>query len=121
MQDAGDADLGAQMFGVGGNREHGLRGGLEQETVDDSLVLVGDGSDLSGQREDDMEVGNLKQLGLAILHPGKCLTALTLRTVTVATTAVGDDGMATLGVLAARDIAAKRRRAAGLYRASTSL
>ena len=39
---------------------------------------------------------------------------MTLRTVTVATTAVCDEGMATLGVLAARDITSKRRRAAGL-------
>jgi len=39
VQDAGDADFGAQMFGVGGNREHGVRGGLEQESVNLCLVL----------------------------------------------------------------------------------
>jgi hypothetical protein len=33
-----------------------------------------------------VKVGHLQQLGLAILHPGKCLTALTLGAVTVATT-----------------------------------
>src|SRR5215475_7120145 len=63
------------------------------------------------------KVGDLKELGLALLHPGKCLTALALRTVTVATAAVCDDGMATLRVLAACGIAAKGRRAAGLDRA----
>src|SRR5262245_44403557 len=117
VQDAGDANFGAQMFGVGGNREHGVRGGLEEEIVDYGLVLIGDGSDLGRQREDDVKVGDLKEFGLAVLHPGKCLTALTLRAVTVAAAAVCDDGMATFGVLAACDIAAKRRRAAGLDRA----
>jgi hypothetical protein len=105
------------MLGVGGNRQHGIGGGLEEEIVDYGLVLVGNGSDLGGQREDDVKVGDLEELGLALLHPRKCLTALALRAMTVATAAVGDDGMATLGVLAACDIAAKRCRAAGLDRA----
>src|SRR5262245_64414628 len=93
VQDRGDADLGTEVFGIGGDGEHGVRGGLEQETVDLSLVVVGDGSDLGGQREDNMEVGNLKQLGLAIFHPCKCLTALTLRAATVATTTIRYDGV----------------------------
>jgi hypothetical protein len=59
----------------------------------------------------------LQQLRLALFHPGKCLTAVTLRTVTVAATAVRDDRVGALRVLAARDIAAKRRGAAGLDRA----
>jgi hypothetical protein len=101
VQDRGDADLGTEVLGVGGNGEHGL----------------GDGADLGGQREDDVEVGDLQQLGLALFHPGKCLTALAIRAMTVAATAVRDDGMATLRVLAARDIAAKRRGAEGLNRA----
>src|SRR5262245_44008575 len=90
VQDACDADFGAQMFGVGGNGEHGVGGGLEEEIIDYGLVLVGDGADLGGQREDDVKIGDLEQLGLALLHPGKCLTALALWTVTVATAAVGD-------------------------------
>jgi len=58
MQDAGDADFGAEVLGVGGNGEHGLRRGPEQEIVNHGLVLVGDNPDLGGQREDDVEVGN---------------------------------------------------------------
>jgi len=42
---------------------------------------------------------------------------LALGTVAVATTAVRDHRVAALGVLATRDVAAKRRRAAGLDRA----
>ena len=70
MQDGGDADPGAEMLGVGGNRQHGLGRRLEQQIVDHGLVLVGDGADLGGQREDDVEIGDRKQLGLALLHPG---------------------------------------------------
>ena len=72
---------------------------------------------LGTARENVQKVGDLEQLGLALLHPGKCLAALALRAVTVATATVCDDGMATFGVLAARNIAAKRRCAAGLDRA----
>src|SRR5262245_66062838 len=111
VQDSSDADFGTEMLGVAGNRQHGVGGGVEEEIVDYGLVVVGDGSDLGGQREDDVKVGGLKSFGLALLHPGKRLTALALWTVTVATAAVSDDGMATFGVLAACDIAAKRRRA----------
>src|SRR5271155_2892564 len=39
---------------------------LEQEVVDDGLVLVGDDADLRRQREHDVEVGHLQQLGLVL-------------------------------------------------------
>jgi hypothetical protein len=41
----GEADLDAESLGIGGNRQHCLRGSLEQEIVDNGLVLVGDGCD----------------------------------------------------------------------------
>src|SRR5262249_17932163 len=59
------------------------------------------------------EIGDLQQLGLALLHPGKCLTALALRAVTVAAAAEGNDGVGALRVLAARDKTSKRRSATG--------
>src|SRR6516162_283184 len=114
MQDCGDADLGAEVLGVGGNGQHGVGGSLEQETVDLCLVLVSNGSNLGWEREDDVKVGDLQQLGLALLHPCKCLTALTLWAVAVPATAVRDYGVGALVVLAARDIAAECRGAAGL-------
>src|SRR5215468_2506284 len=112
VQNCGDADLGTQVLRVSGNGQHGVRGGLEQEIVDHSLVLVGDGSNPGGQRKHDVKVGDLQQLGLAILHPCKCLTALTLRAMTVATTAIRYDGVSALLILAAGDIAAERGSAA---------
>jgi hypothetical protein len=39
----GEADLDAEVLGIGRSRAHCLRGSLEQEIVDDGLVLVGDG------------------------------------------------------------------------------
>ena len=38
MQHGGDADAGAEMLGIGGDRGQGLGGGLEQEIVDDRLT-----------------------------------------------------------------------------------
>src|SRR5258708_29970761 len=44
-------------------RSHGLGRSLEQDVVDHGLVLVGDVSDLSRQREHDVEVRHRQQLG----------------------------------------------------------
>jgi hypothetical protein len=44
--------FGAEVLGIGGNGEHRFRRGLEQKRADDGLVLVGDGPDLGGERED---------------------------------------------------------------------
>jgi hypothetical protein len=60
VQHGGDADLGTQMFGVSRNREHRIRGGLEEKIVDYGLVLIGDGSDLGGQGEDNVKVRDFK-------------------------------------------------------------
>src|SRR5262249_59795065 len=88
----------------------------EQEIGNHGLVLVGDGCDLGGQREDNMEIGDLQQLGRALLHPGKGLTALALGAVPIAAAAVSDVRVGAPWVLTTRDVAAKRRGAAGLDR-----
>ena len=45
VEHGGDADLGAEVFGIGGDGEHGVGRGLEQQVVDHGLVLVGDVGD----------------------------------------------------------------------------
>ena len=65
VQHGGDADPGAQMLGVGGDRQHGLGRDLEQEIVDHGLVLVGDVGDRRRQREHHVIVRHRQQLGLA--------------------------------------------------------
>ena len=46
------ADMGAEVLGVGRDREQRLGRRTEQQVVDDRLVLVGDWSDLGRQSED---------------------------------------------------------------------
>ena len=45
MQDGQDADAGAEVLGVGRDRDQRLGRGLEQQIVDHGLVLIGDVGD----------------------------------------------------------------------------
>ena len=110
----GDADLGAEMLGIGGDAQQRLRRGLEQGVVDHRLVGVGDVGDRRGQREDDMIIGHRQQLGPARFEPIVCGRRLTFRAMPIAARVVGD--VEIRAVLAARDVAAERCRAAGLDR-----
>ena len=76
---------GAEVFGIGGNSQQRLGGRAEQQVVDDSLVLIGDRSDLSRQREHDVEITDRQQIGLARREPIRRLRALTLWAMAVAT------------------------------------
>ena len=69
MEHGGDADPGAEMLGVSRDRQHRLGGGPEQQVVDDRLVLEGDVGDLGRQREDDVEIADRQQVGLALGEP----------------------------------------------------
>ena len=48
MENRGEADFGAEMFGIGGDGEHGLGAGFEQQIVDHPLVLIGNVGDQAG-------------------------------------------------------------------------
>lgn len=69
MQNGEEADLGAEMLGIGGDGAQRLGGGAEQQTVDERLVLVRNGRNGLRQREDDVKVLRVEQLGAAILQP----------------------------------------------------
>ena len=114
VQHGGDADAGAEMLRIGGDRQHGLGRDLEQEIVDHGLVLVGDVGDRRRQREHHVIVRHRQQLGLALGEPFLRGGALALRAVPVAAGVVGDGRIG--AVLAARDMAAEGRRAAALDR-----
>ncbi len=114
VQDGQDADASAEMLGIGGDGEHGLGRGLEQQIVDHRLVLIGDVGDPSGQREHHVEIRYRQKLRLALGQPFPCRCGLALRAVPVAAGVIGDDGVST--VLAALDMATERRRAAALDR-----
>ena len=114
VEHGGDADAGAEVLAVGGDGAQRLGRGPEQEVVDHRLVLVGDGGDLGGQREDHVEVRDRQQVGLAGRQPVPCRRALALRAVPVAAGVIGDALLA--AAQAALDMAAERGGAAGLDR-----
>jgi len=90
VQHGGDADPSAEMLRVRRDPQHGLGRRLEQQVVDDGLVLVRDVGDLGRQREDDVEVSDRQQIGLALGEPGAGGRTLALGTVPVAAAVVGD-------------------------------
>ena len=114
VEHGGDADPRAEMLRVGGDRQHGLGRRLEQQVVDDRLVVEGDVGDLGRQREDDVEVSDRQQVGLALGQPGARGGALALGAVPVAAAVVGDPPVA--AVLAGLDMTAEGGGAAMLDR-----
>ncbi len=58
LERGGDADAGAEVTRVGGDRQHGLRCRPEQQIVNRGLVVEGDVGDLGRYREDDVEVAD---------------------------------------------------------------
>jgi hypothetical protein len=78
VEHGGGADARAEVPGILGDRQQRLGRGAEQEVVDDCLVLVGDRGDLGRQREDDVEIADRQQIGLAGREPIRRCRALTL-------------------------------------------
>jgi hypothetical protein len=105
MEHGGGADASTQMPGIGSDREQRLGSRAEQQIVDDRLVLVGDWGDLGRQREDQVEIADRQQVGLAGGEPVPRCRTLTLGTMAVATRVVGDAAVA--AILAALDMAAE--------------
>jgi hypothetical protein len=114
VEHGGDTDAGTEVFGIGRDRENGLARGLEQQIVDHRLILIGELSDRRREREDHVEVGHRQELGLALGEPPLCRRALAFWAMAIATGIVGDGRVS--AVLAARDMAAERRRPTALDR-----
>ena len=83
-----EADLGAQMLGIGSDGGQGLGGGAEEHAVEEIFVLVSDGSDRFGNREDDMKIVRRQNLGGSFFDPLGTREGLTLWTVAVAAAVV---------------------------------
>ncbi len=114
VQHGSKADLGAQMLGIGGDRQQRLSGRLEQDVADDSLVLIGDRSYRRRQGEHHMVIRNRQQFRLPVGQPGFGRHALTFGAVAVATGVIGDAQGAAVG--ASIDMTAEGRGAAFLDR-----
>jgi hypothetical protein len=89
VKDRNDADLSAEMFGVGGDRAQCRGHCLEQDGVNCGLVLERDLGDGRWQREDDMKIWDGQQLSLPGSEPVHSSFTLALRAVPVPAGIVG--------------------------------
>src|SRR2546427_5782135 len=110
MQYGEEADLRAQTFGVSSDGGQGLGGGSEQNAVDQLFVLVSDGSNLCGNREDDMEIVCRENFGPSFFDPLRTSERLALWTVAVTAAVVA--GALVVTVVAPLEMAAAGGRAA---------
>ena len=112
MEDGEEADLGAEVLGIGGDLAQGAGRGAEEQVVERALVLQGEGGDLGGQREDDVVVLAVEQFVAALGEPGGAGRALALGAVAVAAGAVAVAPVA--AAVALLHLAAESGRAAAL-------
>ena len=85
-----EPDLGAQMTGIRRDGPQRLGDRPEEEAIDDGLVLVGDGGDRRGHREDDVEVVDGEQVRSARIDPRGAGERLARRAMAIATRVVPD-------------------------------
>ena len=90
VQDGSDADVGAEVLGVGRDGGERLGRGRKQQSIDLGLVLVGDRADCGWQREHHVEVRHRQQFGFARRKPRLGGRPLALGAVPVAARVIGD-------------------------------
>ena len=112
MEHGEEADLGAEMLRIGGDRAQRLGRGPEQDCVDRRLVLERDLGRRRRQGEHDMEVRHRQQLGLTGGKPLDAGLPLALRAMPVVARVIGAADEAAIG--AGLGVAAQRRRSAQL-------
>src|SRR5215471_3873190 len=95
VEDGEEANLSAQMFGIGGDGAQGLGGGAEQNPVDHFFVLVSDGGNLFRHRKDHMEVLGIQKFSAAFLEPFRSGERLTFWTVSIRARVISITLMAT--------------------------
>src|SRR5713101_3071540 len=108
------ADLGAQMLGIGSDGGQGLGGGAEENAVDVTFVLVSDGSNLCGNREDDMKIVRRENFGRSFFDPLRTSERLAFWAMTVAAAVV--TGPLVITAVAPLKMTAESCRAAHLDR-----
>lgn len=99
VEDGGDAgrppDLGREVPGIAGEGGERVGGGAEEEIVDHTGSVEGQGAEFVGQGEDDVEVVDGEKVGAPRLEPVGLSQCLALRTVTVAARVVDGAPMPT--------------------------
>src|SRR5258708_11992626 len=79
-----EADLGAEMFGIGRGGGEGWGWGWEQNGVNESVVLVRNGGDRLGQGEDDMKIRSWENFRFPFFDPFRPRQRLALGAMSVA-------------------------------------
>jgi hypothetical protein len=92
MQDAEEADLRAEMFGIGGYFQQSGRGGLEQESKQNLFVLPHQWDQRVRHAEDQMKIVHRQQLLLTFREPLFACISLAFWTMPVPAGVVGDAG-----------------------------
>jgi hypothetical protein len=90
VQHCEEADLCAEMCGVGGDGAKRLGRSAEEDAVDHRFVGSGDDRDLAGDGEHDVEVRRVEQFGLAVLDPRRAGERLAGRAMAIAAAVVPD-------------------------------
>jgi hypothetical protein len=103
VEHGGDADARAEMARVSRDGQHGLGCCPEQEIVSHRFVVKGDVGNLSRDGEDDVEIADREQIGLARGQPFPRLRSLTSRAMAVTTTYVDGPGFASNFLLHSRN------------------
>lgn len=114
VKHGGDADLGTQPSGVGGDGLQCLSRNPHQQCIHDRLVLESDLGDCRRQGEDHVEVRDRQQIGDTGRDPLLARRPLALRTVAIAAGIIGDTCQVT--VVARIDVTAELRRPASFDR-----
>src|SRR5207244_4806331 len=69
MEHGDEADIGAEMLGIGGNSAQRLGGCAKQDGVEGCLILKSNRRDLGRYGKNDVEIRYRQQLGLALGKP----------------------------------------------------
>src|SRR5262245_30753274 len=95
VQNRGDADRAAEMPRVSPEGEQRVGGGTKEKRVDHARIALGEGIERMREGEDDVEVRNRQEVGLAGGEPALLCGGLALRAVAIATGVIGDARRAT--------------------------
>ena len=85
-----EADVGAEMLGIGSNRLERLGGRPKENAVEGALVLQADVGNLFRHGKDNVKILGVQNLGLSVLDPLGACQGLAFGTVTVRTGVVPD-------------------------------
>jgi hypothetical protein len=111
MQDREEAQVGAEMPRIAGDREEGFGHGLQQARLERARVLQPDRAEGMREREDHMEGGDVEECRCTGGQPRRVGAPLALGAMPVATGVLGPLGVVT--VVALHLVASEGRRPAG--------